>query len=43
MEKKMRGSYVDGSYVPPQGEQVIVKVKTRTNIRGHDESGRMEN
>lgn len=26
MEKKMRGSYVDGSYVPPQEEQVIVKV-----------------
>ena len=26
MEKKMRGSYVDGSYVPAQEEQVIVKV-----------------
>jgi hypothetical protein len=26
MEKKMRGSYVDGTYVPPQEEPVIVKV-----------------
>ena len=26
MEKKMRGSYVDGAYMPPQEEQVIVKV-----------------
>lgn len=26
MEKKMRGSYVDGSYVPPQEEPVIVKI-----------------
>ena len=26
MEKKMRGSYVDGAYVIPQEETVIVKV-----------------
>ena len=26
MEKKMRGSYVDGAYVLPQEEPVIVKV-----------------
>jgi hypothetical protein len=40
MDKKVRGSYVDGAYVPPQEDPVIIRIirPTQKNPKPLDEN-----